>query len=89
MTTPATDDATKEIARLTAINTELLCGIALAYGYLWHVNNESGTPAIVYSPEKAAYEARKVLRDLLMVEQRGNAIDNVRATLRAADGEQV
>lgn len=52
--------------------------IATAYGYLWHVNNEPGTPN-QYAPDRAAYEARKVLRDLLTHEQRGEAINRVRA----------
>jgi|WetSurMetagenome_2_1015567.scaffolds.fasta_scaffold415882_3 hypothetical protein len=51
--------------------------ISIAYGYLWHVNNESGTPN-QYPPERAAYEARKVLRDLMTHEQRGEAINMVR-----------
>ena len=51
--------------------------IAVAYGYLWHVNNEPGTPS-QYPPERAAYEARKALRDLMTNEQRGEAINRVR-----------
>jgi hypothetical protein len=51
--------------------------IARAYGYLWHVNN-SGV-GFQFSPEKAAHMARRVLRDTLTHEQRGNAI-NMAAT---------
>jgi len=57
--------------------------VATAYGYLWHVNNEPGTPH-QYAPERAAYEARKALRELLTHEQRGEAINAVRATVLAA-----
>lgn len=51
--------------------------IAMAYGYLWHVNNEPGTPN-QYPPERAAYEARKILRDLMTTAQRGEAINRSR-----------
>lgn len=50
--------------------------IAMAYGYLWRVNNEAGTPN-QYPPERAAYEARKILRDLMSPAQRGEAICRV------------
>jgi hypothetical protein len=50
--------------------------VSVAYGYLWHVNNEPGTPC-QYPPEKAAYLARRLLRDLLTKEQRGNGINEV------------
>lgn len=60
--------------------------IALAYGYLWHVNNEPGTPCR-YPPEKAAYEARKVLRDLMTHEQRGEAINKAREILMGHNAE--
>jgi hypothetical protein len=63
---------------------ELETAIARAYGYLWHVNNEPGTPNR-YSPEKAAYEARKLLRDLMTHEQRGIAIKKVREALTPND----
>lgn len=64
------DAQSKRIAELEAAMSE-------AYGYLWHVNNEPMWPIPMYSPEKAAYEARKRLRDLLTKEQRGNAINTV------------
>lgn len=50
--------------------------VSVAYGYLWHVNNEPGTP-YQYPPEQAAYVARRLLRDLLTHEQRGNGINEV------------
>lgn len=55
--------------------------VALAYGYLWHVNNEPMAPIPLYSPEKAAYEARKILRDTMTHEQRVSAIRRVQALL--------
>ena len=58
--------------------------IATAYGYLWCVNNEPGTPH-QYTPEKSATEARKVLRDLLTHEQRGEAINRVLLLVRGSD----
>ena len=45
--------------------------VGQAYGHLWCVNNEPGTPARPYPPERAAYEARKLLRDTMTQEQRG------------------
>ena len=59
--------AADEIERLRS-------AIATAYGYLWCVNNEPDTPRR-YPPQRAAYEARKVLRELLTKEQRGAAIN--------------
>lgn len=47
---------------------------ARAYGFLWHVNNEPGTPSPMYSADKAAYRARVALRDQLTNEERGKAI---------------
>jgi hypothetical protein len=55
--------------------------IATAYGYLWHVNNEPMAPIPLYSPETAAHEARKILRDLMSHEQRGEAINRVQKLL--------
>lgn len=51
--------------------------IATAYGYLWHVNNEPGTPN-QYPPERAAYEARKLLRDQMTHEKCGDGINRAR-----------
>lgn len=67
-----TQDA--EIARLRE-------AMQKAYGYLWHANNEPGTPNY-HSPKTVAYEARKALRDLLTNEQRGLAISAARAALQ-------
>lgn len=64
-------------AKATPEATGLQDKIARAYGYLWHVNN-SGV-GFQFSPEKAAHMARRVLRDTLTHEQRGNAI-NMAAT---------
>ena len=69
-----------ELHKMTAELEKLRAAVATAYGYLWHVNNEPGTPN-QYPPERAAYEARKVLRDLMTQEQRGNAINKVREVL--------
>lgn len=66
---------------MSAYAKKLEDAIALAYGYLWHVNNEPMAPVPMYSPEKAAYEARKVLRDLMTHEQRGEAINKVQGLL--------
>ena len=70
------ESTTAELARLRE-------EIQTAYGYLWCVNNEPGTPIALYPPEKAAYEARKVLRDLLTVAQRGQGINSVLPIVRA------
>lgn len=56
---------------------ELTAKIAEAYGYLWHVNNDPIAPIMQYSPEKASYEARKILRDTLTSKQRGEAINKI------------
>ena len=67
-------------------------GIALAYGLLWHVNAGMDAPGIVPSmtPEKAAHEARKALRDLMTKEQRGDGINAARDSMKAlaTDKEQ-
>lgn len=80
MSRQACVEAADEIERLRS-------ALALAYGYLWHVNTEPMAPIPTYSPERAAREARGVLRDLLTHEQRGNAINQVQAILghNAAD----
>jgi len=69
-----------EIARLRE-------AIAIAYGYLWHVNNEPGTPH-QHHPERMAYEARKVLRHLMTNEQRGEGINAVRVVLHQQEQEK-
>lgn len=76
----ATHDAGKTLRQLEKENHELREKIAVAYGYLWHVNNEPGTPC-QYSPEKAAYEARKILRDTMTHEQRGEGITAAREAM--------
>jgi hypothetical protein len=55
---------------------QLETNVAEAYGHLWHVNNEPLAPVPLYSPAKAAYEARKILRDSITHEQRGQGIAN-------------
>jgi hypothetical protein len=73
----AQTDFRKEIERLME-------GIGTAYGYLWHANDEPGTPNR-YGSERAAIEARKVLREILTVEQRGKGINAARAAIVGAD----
>ena len=53
------DRTVKAEARVAALEA----AIQTAYGYLWCVNNEPGTPN-QYSPERAAHEARKHLRGM-------------------------
>lgn len=60
---------------------EWLKAVQEAYGHLWHTNNEPMAPVPLRSPEKAAYEARKCLRDLLTTAQRGEAINAVGALI--------
>ena len=65
---------------------ELLEKIGTAYGHLWNTNNEPMAPVPLRSIGEAAYEARKILRDTLTKEQRGDGIYRVQEALRA--GEQ-
>jgi len=58
----------------------LRTAVKTAYGYLWHVNNEPGTPN-QYAPERAAYEARKMLRAHLTNDERGEGINAARAAI--------
>jgi hypothetical protein len=53
--------------------------LALAYGHLWCINEQPGTPEPIYDAMQASYEARKILRGLLTTEQRGNGIHAARA----------
>ena len=62
--------------------TKLREAVGMAYGYLWCVNNEPGTPAALYPLERAAYEARKLLRDTMTHEQRGVFINRVLPIVR-------
>lgn len=63
---------------------ELMQAVKLAYGHLWHTNDEPMAPIPLRSPEKASYEARKVLRGMLTTEERGHAISQVADILCAA-----
>lgn len=74
-----------------AINRDAL---ALAYGYLWHVNNSRpGYDAPTdnhrpqFSPERAAMEARKVMRDMLTRDERGVGINKAMDMLASSRGE--
>ena len=60
--------------------------IGTAYAFLWCVNNEPGTPVAIYPPERAAYEARKLLRDTMTHEQRGHYINQVLPIVRGEAG---
>lgn len=73
----AAKDIDDEYDKLIAENEELKNKVSLAYGYLWHVNNNPDAPMPLYSTEKAGYEARKILRDTMTHEQRGEAINKV------------
>lgn len=77
MKKPINDLTEDELRSLLA---SVLDSVSVAYGYLWHVNNEPGTPQ-QYAPEQAAYRARFILRDLLSSEQRGNGINEVKARM--------
>ena len=72
------DRAVKAEARVAALEA----AIQTAYGYLWCVNNEPGTPN-QYSPERAAHQARKHLRGMLTTEKRGHGINDVLPIVRA------
>jgi hypothetical protein len=64
-----------------AVPLEWKKAVQEAYGWLWHVNNEPTAPVPMWSPEQAAYEARKNLRDLLTKDERGEAINAVSGML--------
>lgn len=63
---------------------QLRAKVALAYGFLWHINTEPGTPAPMVAPERASYEARKALRDVLSEEERGAGIEAARLSMSRA-----
>ena len=63
--------------------------VAMAYGHLWHVNNEPMAPIPLRSEESASYAARKLLHDLLTTEERGEAINSVRAMLTASPKDPI
>ena len=60
---------------------EWLKAVQEAYGWLWNINNEPLAPLPLLDEGKAAYQARKALRDLLTSAQRGEAINAVRGTI--------
>lgn len=64
---------------------ELERQLAVAYGLLWHVNAGVdapwGTPSL--TPERAAMESRKLLREMLTSEQRGDGINAARDFMKA------
>jgi len=62
--------------------------VSMAYGHLWHFNNEPMAPIPLRSDGEASYAARKLLRDLLTTDERGQAINAVRELLAAAPKEQ-
>ena len=68
---------TAERDALRADAAHMTEAIMHAYGHLWHVNTEPMAPIPLRSPEAAAYEARKILRDMLTNEQRGIAINAI------------
>ena len=73
-------------AKLAALE-DWRSAVAMAYGHLWHINNEPMAPIPLRSEESASYAARKLLRDLLTTEERGEAINSVRAMLTASPKE--
>lgn len=77
----ATDNATL-LGEVLALKK----AIALAYGHLWSINEEPGTPSPIYPAMQAAYEARKILRGPLTTEQRGNGIDAASAAREVPHG---
>ncbi|WP_208450231.1 hypothetical protein [Burkholderia anthina] len=82
-----------EIERLTAIvnapRGDMKEAIAQAYGYLWYVVHPDvdGDGTLSIDPYQASYAARRALRELLTSEQRGQAINAVRAEIRAGAPE--
>ena len=52
--------------------------LSLAYGHLWCINEEPGTPSPMYLAMDAAYAARNILRGLLTTEQRRDGINAAR-----------
>lgn len=75
--------AERDAHKMAFENARLRAAIGEAYGYLWCVNNEPGTPH-QYPPERAAYEARKLLRDLLTTQERGRFINAAVAAVRGS-----
>lgn len=79
--TASTPPAPAQVAQVDALKDK----IATAYGIMWHVNAGMDAPPevspLTVTPERGAYEARKVLRDLLSHEQRGMGINAARTIL--------
>ena len=75
-------------AKLAALE-DWRSAVAMAYGHLWHINNEPMAPIPLRSEESAYYAARKLLRDLLTTEERGEAINSVRAMLTASPKDPI
>lgn len=81
------------LARIAALEAQLAERrerLALAYGLLWHVNAGIdapwGTPSL--TPKRAAMESRKILRDMLTNEQRGDGINAARDSMKALAAEK-
>ena len=67
-------EAADEIERLRKIED----AVAIAYGYLWNLKT---------GQYRLAHDARKVLRDLMTHDQRGDAIKRVRELMGFTDDE--
>jgi hypothetical protein len=61
--------------------------IALAYGHLWCINTDRNVEAPVYTAEAAANTARRILRDKIDVENRGDGITAASEALKGASHE--
>lgn len=55
---------------------------ALAYGHLWHVNEERATPTRVYLALQASSKARVLLRGRLTFDQMRDGIDAAKKELK-------
>lgn len=88
---PDTFDPYAALAEAREDAEQLRSAVVGAYGWLWCVNQEPGTPN-QFPAEKAAYKARALLRELLTHEQRGVGINNAvmqrDAAIDAARGER-
>lgn len=60
---------------------KLRAAVKLAYGHLWAINDEPAAPIPLRSCEQASNAARHALRDALTMDERGQAIAEVRALL--------
>jgi len=79
-------DHAKLLEKVEAKYLALLEAVSLAYGHLWHVQNEPMAPKPIYSAEKAAMEARKILRNMISHEQRGAGINAIQNIIGATNG---